>query len=59
MTPNSATSRPGGEPGCIDAVSTPAASCLDHPASSRPMSAAARAEIDQAYRAKYGSFGRA
>jgi MFS transporter, DHA2 family, methylenomycin A resistance protein len=40
MTPKSATSRAAGEPGCIDAVSTSTASCLDHPAASRQLSAA-------------------
>jgi MFS transporter, DHA2 family, methylenomycin A resistance protein len=43
MTPNSATSRAGGEPGCIGAMSTSAADCLDLPASSRRMTASASA----------------
>jgi len=39
MTPNSATSRAGRKPGCIDDMSTSTARWLDIPASSRRMSA--------------------
>jgi MFS transporter, DHA2 family, methylenomycin A resistance protein len=39
MTPNSTTSRAGGQPRCIDAMTTSTASALDHPASSRQMRA--------------------
>jgi MFS transporter, DHA2 family, methylenomycin A resistance protein len=37
MTPNSATSRRAAAPGCIGAVSTPTAGCLDRPAASSPL----------------------